>query len=72
MDAMSFVSKPRGVKSPCVNVCVMDEDSGYCLGCKRTLDEIAGWGAAPDSERLKVIARLQERDVPEWEPAPEA
>ena len=29
------------MKSPCVKVCQMDPRRNLCLGCKRTLDEIA-------------------------------
>ena len=32
------------MNSPCSKLCVMDEDDRYCLGCKRTLGEIARWG----------------------------
>jgi predicted Fe-S protein YdhL (DUF1289 family) len=47
----------------------MDPRRGLCLGCCRTLDEIAGWGAMSDAEREKIMAGLAERreklDVPE-------
>ncbi len=33
----------RAVPSPCINVCRMDASSGWCEGCLRTIDEIAGW-----------------------------
>jgi predicted Fe-S protein YdhL (DUF1289 family) len=36
----------------------MDEDDRYCLGCKRTLGEIARWGEMSDSERESVMAML--------------
>ncbi|HVU81024.1 MAG TPA: DUF1289 domain-containing protein, partial [Rhodanobacteraceae bacterium] len=29
--------------SPCIGVCRMDAD-GLCIGCRRTLAEIARWG----------------------------
>ena len=47
--------------SPCTKVCVMDEDDRYCLGCQRTLGEIARWGEMADAERAAVLAQLQER-----------
>ena len=34
----------EAVKSPCIKVCQMDPQRGLCLGCARTLDEIARWG----------------------------
>jgi predicted Fe-S protein YdhL (DUF1289 family) len=36
----------------------MDEDDRYCLGCKRTLGEIARWGEMSDAERESVMAKL--------------
>jgi uncharacterized protein len=49
------------VKSPCVNVCQMDPERGLCLGCKRTLDEIARWAAMSDAEREEVLKELKNR-----------
>jgi predicted Fe-S protein YdhL (DUF1289 family) len=49
------------VASPCVKVCVMDPQRGLCIGCWRTLDEIAAWGSMSDAERRKVIAALEAR-----------
>ncbi|MBL0149442.1 MAG: DUF1289 domain-containing protein [Ideonella sp.] len=39
----------------------MDEASGWCEGCLRTLDEIAAWGSLADAQRLEVLARLSDR-----------
>jgi hypothetical protein len=57
------------VRSPCIKVCAMDPARGVCLGCCRTLEEIARWGAMTDAERERVMAGLEARrkalDVPE-------
>ena len=66
------LDQPARVQSPCINVCVMDDDSGYCFGCKRTLAEIATWGAAPDAERLRILSALGDRIVPDFEPSDDA
>lgn len=50
-----------GVPSPCVKVCVMDPDSGWCRGCLRTLDEIAFWGQLDDEDKRVVWAQLGAR-----------
>jgi predicted Fe-S protein YdhL (DUF1289 family) len=42
------------VPSPCISVCRMDEKSGLCEGCQRTIDEIVRWGAAPDTYKRAV------------------
>lgn len=47
--------------SPCVKVCVVDGDSGLCLGCYRTLAEVAGWTRFSDAERAAIMAGLADR-----------
>jgi uncharacterized protein len=55
--------------SPCIKVCQMDPVRGVCIGCCRTLDEIARWGRMSDGDREQVIGELGERrkalDIPE-------
>lgn len=50
-----------GVPSPCVSVCRMDEATGWCLGCARTIDEIAAWGLLDDDDKRAVWAQLPQR-----------
>ena len=52
---------PKAIASPCVMVCAVDGESGLCLGCFRTLKEIAGWRALNDAERAAVMAELPSR-----------
>ena len=47
--------------SPCIKVCQMDPQRGLCLGCARTLDEIARWGSMSDAEREAIMKQLGER-----------
>jgi uncharacterized protein len=49
------------VASPCTGTCRIDPETGWCLGCARTLDEIAGWGSVGEDERRLVLSRLAER-----------
>ncbi|AZU57331.1 DUF1289 domain-containing protein [Ralstonia pseudosolanacearum] len=49
------------VASPCINVCKMDGARGLCIGCMRTLDEIAAWSALPDAARVAIWRQLPER-----------
>jgi predicted Fe-S protein YdhL (DUF1289 family) len=49
------------VTSPCINICEMDAATGWCRGCARRLDEIAGWGSAPPSQRERVFEQLPAR-----------
>ena len=62
----AFPRTPDGrVASPCVNVCHMDADTGWCAGCLRSIDEIAGWSRLPDAARLAVLEALPARRL-EW------
>lgn len=49
------------IKTPCVKVCVVDGQSGHCLGCGRNLGEIARWARFSDAERDMVMAALPAR-----------
>ena len=40
----------------CVGVCMIDWDSGVCLGCGRTPEEISGVPVAPPSAPVPAAA----------------
>jgi uncharacterized protein len=48
-------------ETPCIAVCLMDQRTNLCLGCGRTLPEIARWGRMQSSERLSIMSTLQQR-----------
>lgn len=50
-----------GVPSPCISVCRMDRHTGWCEGCMRTIDEIAGWSAMDDGQKRRVWQLLPQR-----------
>ena len=56
-----MIQPPVHVPSPCVNVCQMDPGSGLCLGCRRTLQEIADWLEMAAEEKLAVLERVAQR-----------
>jgi predicted Fe-S protein YdhL (DUF1289 family) len=58
---MTASAPPRPVKTPCVQVCVVDGASGLCLGCRRTLAEIAAWARLAETERERIMAELPAR-----------
>ena len=39
----------------------MDPARGVCIGCCRSLDEIARWGAMSEQEQLQAMQQLPER-----------
>lgn len=49
------------IATPCVKVCVVDGESGLCLGCFRTLAEVAGWARFSDDERAVLMTELPTR-----------
>ena len=49
------------IETPCVKVCTLDARSGRCLGCGRTIDEIARWTTMSASERSRVMDELPSR-----------
>lgn len=49
------------VASPCISVCTMDEASGFCLGCGRTLPEVAAWMRMSDAQKRAVLEQLAAR-----------
>lgn len=51
------------IASPCISVCVMDEQSGLCAGCYRTLGEIAGWIDFSPARRRAIIEELSSRQI---------
>ena len=51
------------VPSPCLNICKMHAGTGWCEGCLRTIDEIAGWSQLSEADKRAVWSRLRERRV---------
>jgi uncharacterized protein len=49
------------VPSPCISVCKMNPVTGWCEGCQRTIDEIAGWSRMSDDAKRAVWAELVHR-----------
>jgi len=49
------------VKSPCNNVCKLDENGLYCISCYRTIDEIQDWSQYGNEEKSKVLDRCEIR-----------
>lgn len=52
---------PAPIKSPCIKVCVVDGESGLCMGCYRRLNEVAAWGRLSEPERDAIMAELPDR-----------
>ena len=64
-DRAAELPEEGPVPSPCICVCTMDPATGLCLGCYRTLDEIAAWSGLSDSDKRVLWQILVERVGPE-------
>ncbi len=51
------------VQSPCISICRMDETTGWCEGCLRTLDEISVWSLLDADEQRGLLVELSRRRV---------
>jgi prolyl-tRNA editing enzyme YbaK/EbsC (Cys-tRNA(Pro) deacylase)/predicted Fe-S protein YdhL (DUF1289 family) len=63
-DVTQVVAAPAPVKrpnSPCINTCRIDPDTGYCIGCARTIPEITAWSKWSAAERERVWLALPSR-----------
>ena len=49
------------VASPCISVCRIDDATRLCVGCLRTLDEIAAWGTLDNAARRRVWHAIEQR-----------
>ncbi|MEI7917009.1 MAG: DUF1289 domain-containing protein [Methylophilaceae bacterium] len=55
------MSNIEDIVSPCIGVCAMNDTTGFCMGCYRTVDEIREWWNMTDEEREKVMGTLDQR-----------
>lgn len=51
------------IKSPCKNVCELDPNTGFCLGCSRSIDEITNWSQKNDKEKIEIIKKTENIDL---------
>jgi predicted Fe-S protein YdhL (DUF1289 family) len=63
MSALSAPELQTPVPSPCISLCEMDEKTGLCRGCLRTIDEIVAWGGASDDVKRAVWVEIRRREA---------
>lgn len=51
----------HSVASPCVMICTLDDESGLCEGCHRSIDEIREWMIMSREEKLSVLEKVEQR-----------
>lgn len=47
--------------SPCIGVCTLNDRTGLCEGCFRSLAEIAGWIDYSPEQKREVLGKVEER-----------
>ncbi|MGH6854357.1 MAG: DUF1289 domain-containing protein [Aestuariivirga sp.] len=49
------------IETPCIKVCVVDPETGFCIGCGRTRAEIGSWLGFDQRQRRDIMAELPDR-----------
>ena len=47
--------------TPCVGVCLLDMDSGLCMGCWRDIEEVSAWSLMDEKEKQTVLENIRIR-----------
>ena len=53
--------QPTPVSTPCIKVCAVSGQTGLCIGCGRTLAEIAGAAGLDEARRQAIMVELPAR-----------
>ena len=51
------------IRSPCIGVCSMDDLTGFCQGCYRTIDEIKNWWEMNKQQQKEIINKAAQREA---------
>lgn len=51
----------NSVPSPCLSVCRVNDNSGFCEGCFRTMSEISSWGRSGPVWQKQLWQTILER-----------
>lgn len=54
--------KRNEIESPCKKICVIHPQSGICIGCFRTRNEIGGWSLMSPEDRRALMDILPDRE----------
>lgn len=60
LDGMNAMN-PHEIETPCIKVCVVDPETGFCIGCGRTRDEIGAWLGLSTTTRHEIVLALPQR-----------
>ncbi len=51
----------NSIPSPCIAVCQIDDASGLCIGCHRSIDEIREWPILSAEDKRRVLESIEDR-----------
>lgn len=51
------------IESPCVKLCVVHPETRLCIGCARSLAEIAAWSRMTPEARADIMRELPNRSA---------
>jgi len=51
------------IKSPCTNVCEIDDRSRLCIGCYRNEYEVFNWIHFSEKQKKLVLLKLKNRNI---------
>ena len=46
------------IDSPCIDICTIDRDSGECIGCGRTVEEVRNWANFDNLKKKQILENL--------------
>ena len=46
------------IDSPCIDICTIDRDSGECIGCGRTVEEVSNWANFDNLKKKQILENL--------------
>ena len=49
--------------SPCIDICTIDPESGLCIGCGRTPEEINDWNSNDNVEKKQILTKIKTRHL---------
>ena len=49
------------ISSPCRDICCLNDDTGLCEGCGRTISEIAQWTSLTEAARKSIMEQVPQR-----------
>mgnify|MGYP004003747849 FL=1 len=50
-------------KSPCINICEIDLETSFSLGCGRSLNQITNWINYTEKEKNNIIKNLKKNNL---------